>query len=216
MTNNEYQKQLAARVAPTKKVLREVISGLQWHTNRLHVDPDEGLAVLSAKVNDFVEILFFFHPTNVKEGKAEISLRGARHIYRGEEYTSSGSFERRATYTIVGANVDTLTKRVQKWIDSQSKEIAEHTARVITWQNHIDSKIEQNKKMHRLTGSTVPANPSRQRDNYPRRDWDLIDEKRKIKIVRNLTRGTYTLQVEDLTDDEVKAMMQALAAARSK
>ena len=213
--SKQYAQHLAEQVAPAKAIIREVVSGLEWHANPLQVDTD-GPAVITAKINDFVEILFFFHPTNVKKGKAEISLKGTRHSYRGEEYPGSASFEKRANYTIVGANVATLTKRVQTWIELQSKEIAEHSARVITWQKHIDDKIEINEKMLRLIGSAAPATPHRQRDDYPRRDWDVVDEKRKIKIDRNMTRGGYTLQVEDLTDDEVRAMVQALTTMRSK
>lgn len=213
--NKQYAQQLAEQVAPTKEVIREVVAGLEWHTQPLQVDTD-GPAVITAKLNDFVEIMFFFHPTNVKKGKAEINLKATRHSYRGEEYTGSTRFNRCANYTIVGANVASLTKRVQTWIESQSKEIAEHTARVITWQNHIDDKIEQHEKMLRLICSAAPATSQRQRDSYPRRDWDVIDDPRKIKIDRNMTRNTYTLQVEDLTDDEVRAMMQTLTAIRGK
>ncbi len=213
--HNTYTQHLAEQVAPTKAIIREVVAGLEWHSYKLHVDPDEGPAVITAKVNAFVEIMFFFHPTNVKKGKAEINLKGTHHSYRGEEYTGNARFDRCANYTIEGANVATLTKRLQTWIDSQSAEIAEHTARVITWQNHIDDKIEQHEKMLRLIGSSAPATPHRQRDSYPRRDWDVIDEQRKIKIDRNITRNTYTLQVEDLTDDEVRAMMQALTTMRN-
>lgn len=220
--SKQYAKQLAEQVAPTKEVIHEVVSGLEWHGNPLQVDTD-GPAVITAKLNDFVEILFFFHPSNVKKGKAEINLKATIHNYRGEEYTgtfqgeeytSGARVNRTATYTIEGANVATLTKRVQTWIDSQSAEIAEHTARVITWQKHIDDKIEQNEKMIRLIGATAPATPHRQRDCYPRRDWDVIVG--QCKVDRNLIRDTYTLQVEDLTDDEVRAMVQALTTMRSK